>query len=341
MDVRIYALSPGSRAFLRDVGAWEHLDASRIAPVRRMEIRGDRGAKLAFSARPGAALAWIVEAGRLAAALEAQAATLAHITLRRPATAVAFGADAAAAWVELEGGERVGGDLLVGADGPDSRVRAALSIASAEEAYEEVAFVANFETGEPHGDTARQWFRADGVLAWLPLPGKRISIVWSAPRAHAEVLAALAPEAFASRVEEAGAGVLGRLRLISAVARFELRRVLVPDPVVPGAVVVGDAAHSIHPLAGQGVNLGFQDARVLADILATRSALERPGDLRVLRRHARGRREDVTTMQFVTDRLDQLFAAPGGEAAWLRNAGMGLVQSQGWAKDALTGRAMR
>ncbi len=340
-DVRIYALSPGSRAFLRDIGAWEHLDASRIAPVRRMEIRGDRGAKLAFSARPGAALAWIVEAGRLTAALEAQAATLPHVTLRRPATAVAFGADAAASWVELEGGERVAGELLVGADGPDSRVRAALSIASTEEAYEEVAFVANFDVEESHGDTARQWFRADGVLAWLPLPGKRISIVWSAPRAHAGALAALEPEAFAQRVADAGGAILGKLRLASPIARFELRRVLVPDPVVPGAVVVGDAAHSIHPLAGQGVNLGFQDARVLADVLASRSGLERPGDLRVLRRHARGRREDVTTMQFLTDRLDQLFASPGRQAAWLRNAGMGLVDSQEWAKGALTGRAMR
>ncbi len=220
-------------------------------------------------------------------------------------------------------------------------MRAALGIASREEAYEEVAFVANFEIEESHADTARQWFRADGVLAWLPLPGKRISIVWSAPRACAEGLAALEPEAFAARVAEAGGGVLGKLRLASRVARFELRRVLVPDPVVPGAVVVGDAAHSIHPLAGQGVNLGFQDARVLAETVASRSALERPGDLRVLRRHARDRREDVTTMQFVTDRLDRLFAAPGREAAWLRNAGMGLVESQGWAKGAVSSRAMR
>ena len=340
-DVRIYALSPGSRAFLRDIGAWEHLDAGRIAAVRRMEVTGDRGARLQFGARPGAALAWIVEAGRLAAALEAQAMSLGHVTLRRPAVAVAFGANAERAWVELEGGERLEGDLLVGADGPDSRVRAAVGLAMQEHPYDEVALVANFATETPHGDVARQWFRADGVLAWLPLPGSRISIVWSAPRAVAEALRSLAPEAFAARVRDAGAAVLGGMELVSEVRAFPLRRIAVPEPVAPGVALVGDAAHAVHPLAGQGVNLGFQDARQLAEVLAARTPLERPGDQRVLRRHARGRKEDVTAMHFLTDRLDRLFAAEGSGAALLRNAGMRAVDSQGWVKALLSDRAMR
>lgn len=341
LDVRIYALSPGTRAFLRDVGAWEHLDPERICAVRRMEVVGDRGARLNFSARPGAALAWIVEAGRLSDALESQARSLGHVAFLRPAAATAYGAGAEGSWVETEGGERLEGDLLVGADGPDSQVRARLGMKHHEHPYDEIALVANFDVAEAHAETARQWFRSDGVLAWLPLPGRRVSIVWSAPREVAEGLRALDPVAFAARVRDAGDATLGGMKLVSAVRGFPLRRIEVPEPVAPGVVLVGDAAHAVHPLAGQGVNLGFQDARQLADVLSARSPLERPGDLRVLRRHARGRREDVTAMHFLTDRLDRLFAAEGAGAALLRNTGMRLVDSQGWVKGLLTDRAMR
>ncbi len=340
-DVRIYALSSGSRAFLRDIGAWEHLDAARVAPVRRMEVFGDDNARLAFSGRAGSPLAWIVEAGRLSAALEAQAATLPHVSVTRGARARLAGAAAGASWAELESGERVEGDLLVAADGPDSQVRALLGIEAGEAAYGESAIVANFECEEPHGDIARQWFRADGVLAWLPLPGKRISIVWSAPAAAAAAIAVLDERAFERRVRDAGTAVLGDLRLLSPMASFPLRMIRVPQPVAEGVALIGDAAHAVHPLAGQGVNLGFQDARVLAEALAERSPLERPGDLRVLRRYARARREDVSAMQFVTDRLDRLFASDAPGASWLRNTGLQAVDSQPWIKSALATRAMR
>jgi ubiquinone biosynthesis UbiH/UbiF/VisC/COQ6 family hydroxylase len=340
-DVRVYAVSPGSRDLLRDLGAWERLDARRVAPVRRMEIFGDEGARLAFSARPGASLAWILEAGRLTRAIEEQVETLDNVRVTRGVAAAGFGADAAGSWAELADGERIDGDVLVGADGPDSRVRAALGMPAEEEPYGEAAVVANFETESPHESIARQWFRGDGVLAWLPLPGQRISIVWSTPSSHAGELAALEPRDFERRVRDAGGSILGDLRLLGDVARFPLRSIRVPEPVVAGAALVGDAAHAVHPLAGQGVNLGFQDARCLAEVLEHRSELERPGDLRVLRRYARGRREDVTAMHFVTDRLDRLFASGTPGARRLRNLGLRLVDAQGWAKSALANRAMR
>ncbi len=340
-DVRVYALSAGTRAFLRDIGAWEHLDARRVSAVRRMEVFGDDGGRLSFGGRPGAALAWIVEAGRLVRALEDHAASLSHVTTLRTRDAVAFEASAAGANLVLEGGETVGGDLLVGADGPDSRVRDALGLGGDDHRYDETAVVANFEVEHGHGEVARQWFRADGVLAWLPLPGKRMSIVWSAPSRVAEELGALDPAQLESRVRDAGGAALGDLRLISPVARFALRMIRVGRVVAPGVALIGDAAHAVHPLAGQGVNLGFQDARVLAEELGARSPLERVGDLRVLRRYARARREDVSAMQFVTDRLDRLFATEGRGASWLRNTGLRVVDSQPWAKSALTGRAMR
>ncbi|MGZ5570971.1 MAG: FAD-dependent monooxygenase [Usitatibacter sp.] len=340
-DVRVFALSAGTRAFLRDIGAWEHLDARRVAPVRRMEVYGDAGAKLSFTSGAASALAWIVEAGQLNRALETRAASLPNIVMSRGAQATAFGAQADAAWMQLEMGERIEADLLVGADGPDSRVRALLGLPAEEHPYEESAIVANFDVERGHADTARQWFRADGVLAWLPLPGKRISIVWSARGAAAAELAALPPRELEQRVRDAGGAALGELRLISPVAKFALRMIRVERMVAPGVALIGDAAHTVHPLAGQGVNLGFQDARLLAEELGSRSALERPGDLRVLRRYARGRREDVTSMQFVTDRLDRLFADDRPGASAFRNLGLRLVESAPLIKDALATHAMR
>lgn len=340
-DVRVYALSGGSRAFLRDIGAWDHLDAARVGPVRRMEVFGDRGARLAFSGRAGAPLAWIVEAGRLGAALEAHAATLATVSLQREARVKSAGATADGAWVELEDSSRVEADLMVAADGPDSHVRSLLGLEAAESPYGESALVANFEVEEPHGDIARQWFRRDGVLAWLPLPGRRISIVWSAPAEEAARLGELDERALERRVREAGGAALGDLRLLSKPASFPLRLIRVAQPVAEGVALIGDAAHAVHPLAGQGVNLGFQDAKALAEVLAERSPVERPGDLRLLRRYARARREDVSAMQFVTDQLDRLFASEAPGASWLRNTGLQAVDSQPWIKAALAARAMR
>jgi len=340
-DVRVFAVSPGTRAFLRDIEAWERIDPARVAAVRRMEIFGDNKGKLAFSGRAGMPLAWIVEGGRLGAALEEQAASLSNVSVRRGARVMACTATESRASMTLEGGETLEGGLVVGADGPDSPLRSMLAMQADEVSYEEIAIVANFATEQPHGDVARQWFRTDGVLAWLPLPGKRISIVWSAPKAVADEIAALDARALERRVREAGAAALGDLELISEVGRFALRIVRVERTVAPGAALIGDAAHAVHPLAGQGVNLGFQDARILADEVSERSALERPGDLRVLRRYARQRREDVTAMQFVTDRLDKLFGSQAPALSLLRNAGMGLVDRQGWIKSALAGRAMR
>jgi 2-polyprenylphenol 6-hydroxylase len=340
-EVRIFALSAGSRELLRELGAWDRLDAGRIAGVRRMEVFGDRGTRLSFAGHSGRELAWIVEAGRLCAALEEQAASQGNVTLRRGARALQFEAAAEGVRVTLKGDAVIEADLLAGADGPDSRVRALLGLAADERPYAETAIVANFDTEREHGNVARQWFRDDGVLAWLPLPGRRISIVWSARAGAAAEISALEPQELARRVREAGAAALGDLRLASRVATFPLRLIRVDRIVAPGVALVGDAAHGVHPLAGQGVNLGFQDARALARTLGERSPLERPGDMRVLRRYARSRREDVAAMQLVTDGLDRLFASGAAGAPWLRNLGLGLVDRQPWIKRALAERAMR
>jgi len=340
-DLRVFALSPGTRDFLQELGAWAELDPDRIAPVKRMEIFADDGARLAFAAPAGSRLASIVEAGRLTAALETSVARRENVRVLRSTAASNFGASAALAWAELANGARVEGELLVGADGPDSPVRTALGLPIDERPYGETAVVAHFETERDAQGVARQWFLPEGVLAWLPLPGSWISIVWSAPTAVADALSALEPQALAARVRDAGGACLGDLRLVSGVARFPLRSIRVPQPVARGVALIGDAAHAVHPLAGQGVNLGFQDARALARTLAERSPLERPGDLAVLRRYARSRSEDVGAMQLVTYGLDRLFAAERPGVAALRGAGMRMVDRAAWAKRLLATRAMR
>ena len=340
-DIRVFALSEGTRSFLRGIDAWRRMPAGRVCAVTRMEIFGDDGrSRLEFAAPGGRALAWIAEGNRMSRAIE-DAARERGATILAGSRLRSVAARPGGAQVELEDGTVVDADLLVGADGAESRVRAELGLAAHAKRYRETAVVAHFRCERPPAGVARQWFRPDGILAWLPLPGDRMSIVWSAREELADELGALEPEAFARRVRDAGGAALGELALDSEVARFPLRLVRVPRIAVPGAVLVGDAAHGVHPLAGQGVNLGFQDAASLARTLGSRSPLERPGDLGLLRRHERARRADVDAMQFVTDRLEWLFAIDAPWAGVARNAGLRAVDAAPWAKRLLAAHAMR
>lgn len=340
-DIRVFALSEGTRDFLREIGAWPRMPAGRIAAVTRMEVFGDDGAsRLDFAPSGGRPLAWIAEGNRLSRAIE-EAALARGATLRPESRLRSLAARPGHAEAVLEDGTILGADLLVGADGADSWVRDRLGLACTRKHYPETAVVAHFRCERPPAGVARQWFRRDGILAWLPLPGERMSIVWSARGELADELATLDPEALACRVRDAGNAALGDLALDSAVARFPLRLVRVPRIAVPGAVLVGDAAHGVHPLAGQGVNLGFQDARHLARVLGSRSPLERPGDFGLLRRHERARRADVDAMQFVTDRIEWLFGLDAPLAAAARNAGLRAVDAAPWAKRLLAAHAMR
>jgi ubiquinone biosynthesis UbiH/UbiF/VisC/COQ6 family hydroxylase len=340
-DIRVFALSEGTRSFLGEIDAWRRMPQERIAPVTRMEIFGDDGrSRLEFAAPRGRPLAWIAEGNRMARAIEEAA--------RERGAAVTPGARLRSLAARPDGGEAtledgtvVGADLLVGSDGRDSWVRRQLGLAADDKRYPETAVVAHFRCEKPAAGVARQWFRPDGILAWLPLPGERMSIVWSARGGLADELAGLEASDLSRRVRDAGSAALGDLALDSAVARFPLRLIRVPRIAVPGAVLIGDAAHGVHPLAGQGVNLGFQDARNLAATLAGRSPLERPGDFALLRRHERARRADVGAMQFVTDRLEWLFGLDAPLAAAARNAGLGAIDAIAPAKGLLAARAMR
>jgi ubiquinone biosynthesis UbiH/UbiF/VisC/COQ6 family hydroxylase len=202
--------------------------------------------------------------------------------------------------------------------------------------------VANFASERAHHGCARQWFLPDGgVLAWLPLPERRISIVWSAPDVLADELMRLPADALASRIEQAGDGVLGRLTCITEAAAFPLKYLRLPTSVAHRLALVGDAAHGVHPLAGQGVNLGFGDVQALAAVLSERGPVADAGAPILLERYARRRALPVLAMQAVTDGLARLF---GPSAPWLkalRNTGLSAVDRLPVLKRALAQPALR
>lgn len=340
-DHRVYALSPGTKKFLESIGVWQHLPVARVEPVRSIEVWGDEvaaGSHLAFEeATP---LAYIVEHAALMNGLLAATESAGTLKVVERAEIASITLNATR-HVQLADGTKLNADLIVGADGGQSQSRALTSIDVDVHDYEADAVVANFAVSRPHGGVARQWFAPNGVLAYLPLPQQQISIVWSLLRQRADALGTLEADAMTAAVAQAGRDELGTLKLRSPVARFPLKRILAREWVREGFALMGDAAHAIHPMAGQGANLGFADAAALLDVLQNRSALSRVGDLAPLRRYARARREDTIAMASATHGLHALYRADMALMKMLRNQGLGWLNRVPMAKSLLTGHAMR
>lgn len=337
-DTRVYAISPGNAAFLDTLGVWQRLDPQRMQRVESMIISGDRPAgRLSFSAYDAglSELAYIVESGALQQALRQAIAESGPEHSAVAQRAISLQVDEDCARLELAGGSLLQARLVIGADGGNSWLRHAAGLEARVTDYRQLGVVANFETGRPHCGAAFQWFRDDGVLALLPLPGRRVSMVWSTAEDHAQQLLALDAAALAAKVEAASTGVLGALRLITPPAGFPLRLAHVPKLVAPRIALAGDAAHNVHPLAGQGVNLGFRDVRELVAVLAARAPGQDCGDRQLLRRYERARREDIATMEFGTDGLQKLFATRSVWISGMRNSGMAAVDHLPFLKSLL------
>lgn len=336
-DARIYAISPTNVDFLSAIGIWQHLDPARMAPVYDMEIHGDAGGRLDFSAYDSGLreLAWILESSLMQLELWETVKRQHNVTLICPASPAALAIDDTAARLTLTDGRRVEAKLVVAADGRDSWVRQAAGIGARNTPYDEKGVVANFRCEKPHRNAAFQWFRPDGVLAYLPLPDQQMSMVWSAPDALADELVALPPEALCARVAEAGGYRLGKLELITPAAAFPLRLMRVETAVRPRLALIGDAAHAIHPLSGHGINLGYQDARVLAEQIKDLPAWRDPGELPVLRAYARARAEETALLQYTTHGLNRLFKPADPILSGLRNIGLNLTNSVPVLRNAL------
>ncbi len=341
-DSRVYAISPGAAASLECCGAWQRLPRERVTRVEAMRVYGDdMRACLEFSAYDAGLreLAFIVENSRLQHALwEGVREQGAQVFCPADWTALEFGADIAT--LRLEDGSEIAARLVVGADGAESRVRAQAGIAVTPSDYGQLGVVANFSCEQPHRGIAFQWFLRDGVLALLPLPGDRVSMVWSIAAERGRHLLTLPASDFAAEVGSASHGVLGALQLITPAAAFPLKLQRVAQLVRPRLALAGDAAHNVHPLAGQGVNLGFRDARVLAAVLMERGAQHDCGDYALLRRYERARKEDILAMQLTTHALQKLF---NNDVVWLaraRNLGLRLVNWQPQLKNFLVQHAV-
>lgn len=335
---RVYAISPASQQFLAKLGVWDMLPPERLTKVEAMEIHGDGDGLVNLNAWQGAIpeLAWIVESGEIERVLS-QAVQVFGV----PWVTEKF-ASYAPGVITTDQGRKMHSELFVAADGAQSPLRAGAGISVDEKPYGVTALVAHFNCEFPHQGVAVQWFGQDGVLALLPMPdtqsGAQVSMVWSLNDPIGKELLTLSAQERASTLESrlnaVTAGRLGKLTLRSAVHGFPLSLNLTPM-IGEGIALVGDAAHRLHPLAGQGLNLGLGDVQTLTDTLIQRESFRSPGDALLLRRYRRLRAEPVLAMRLVTDGLHKLFAVQATPVVWLRNIGMNLVEKLPFVKRQL------
>ena len=325
-DMRAYALNAASVALLESLKVWAALPADARTAVYDMRVEGDGGGTaLRFSAwqQQVRELAWIVDAAALEAELAAALRYAPHV---------------------VHTAEPVQAALQVVAEGQASATREQFGVAFEVHDYGQRAIAARLATDEPHQGLARQWFRSPDVLALLPLDrpqaGHGLALVWSLPAERAAALLALDAAAFEAELMQATNGAAGQLRLASPRAAWPLALARAERVCGPGWVLLGDAAHRVHPLAGQGLNLGLADVAALARVVGERETWRGLGDVRLLQRYARERETATRAMLGLTDGLLQLFSHPSPWAKELRNRGLGLVNAATPLKRWLTGRAL-
>jgi 2-polyprenylphenol 6-hydroxylase len=349
-DARVYALSYGSKMFLMSLGVWQKIPTARITDVSAMEVHGDDAAsagEIRFEANKP--VAHIVEHAALMNALIESLETRENIRVIAGASVKSINTISGSPTrrqIALSDDTEIAADLVIGADGTRSQIRDLAGITMKKFDYQSDGVVANFSTEKSHDGIARQWFFSDGaggksVLAYLPLPQQQISIVWSMNKQHANDLLSHGVEQFAAAVGEAGGGILGKLTPTSEVARIALHKITAREWIKPGLALIGDAAHAIHPMAGQGANLGFADARELLNVLQSRSALSAVGDVCVLRTYERARREDAAVMGAITHGLRALYASDDQIAKRVRNLGLNVVNRMPFIKALAMDHAMK
>jgi 2-polyprenylphenol 6-hydroxylase len=344
-DLRVFALSRASQRLLQAAAIWDRLPPQRVSAYERMCVWDAQGApdgagSLQFDcAQIGEPnLGHIVE-GRALQWQCWQAARSAGVALLE-GSLNSIAIDDEQVTVRLEDGRELRAKLLVAADGTDSKSRELLQIGSAGHSYHQDALVAHVRTSRPHQNTAWQRFLNTGPLAFLPLSDGRSSIVWSASRSRAAELRAMDTEELGAAITSASGEALGQCVVTTPVASFPLKLQYALEYVRPRIALLGDAAHVVHPLAGQGLNLGLLDCATLTEVLSESGGAVNFGDYSVLRRYERWRRSENLLAAGALDGLERLFTNAGPVSAGLRVAGLNAVSKLPFLKQGFARRAL-
>lgn len=343
-DLRVSAVSPGTQSIMQAVGAWERLDSSRIGPYQSMYVwdASSRGSIRFDAAEIGVPwLGHIIENSNIHHALLRSLDAAANIQCRFDTPPASLDMTEGRCRLLLEGGGTMSARLVVGADGAGSWVRSQLGIPVKSRLYGQRAFVCEVRTERPHQQTAWQRFLPTGPVAFLPLANGGCSVVWTCDAALAAELEDLDATAFGERLERAFDGKLGGVEVTGAVGGFDLARRQASSYVVERGALIGDAAHVVHPMAGQGANLGFGDAWALASVLLRAESDERDfGRRHVLRRYERWRRSENFSMIRMLDALHTLFSSDSGIVRGVRGRGLDAVDRRTWLKHFLARQAL-
>ena len=343
-DQRVSAITLASQSLFENIGAWAGMTRQRVSPVREMQVwsEGGSGAIHFNSAEIGEpCLAWIIENRVIQTALIERLHQFTNVHYLCPVEVADITLADNGAVITLKDGRLLQARLLVGADGADSEVRRAAGIHTQSLKLNQKSIVATVTTEKPHEQTARQRFLTSGPLAFLPLDEPHTcSIVWSADTARADQLLALADAAFISELQAKFGEALGKIKTVSPRAGFSLALSHAKAYTAPHLALVGDAAHTVHPLAGQGVNLGFLDAATLAEVLLEAVANQKNiGTHAVLRRYERWRKGDNLAMVSITGGFRYLFGNDLPGVSQLRNWGLELTNAATPVKNFIMRRA--
>ncbi|MDY6829291.1 MAG: UbiH/UbiF/VisC/COQ6 family ubiquinone biosynthesis hydroxylase [Pseudomonadota bacterium] len=345
---RVSALSPASQRILHRCGAWEGITARRATPYRHMHVwDGEGTGSIHFSAAELRVheLGHIVENDVVRSALTRCIESAPNIQVIEGARLDRAAPEARGLRLHLTGAKSLSTQLLVGADGARSRVRDLAGMRIRQWSYGQRAIVTTVRTDEPHSETAWQRFEAGAPLALLPLTAASgddhfASVVWSLPDNRADAALALGDDEFDQSLSGAFEYRLGRIRAVDRRYSFPLHQCHALRYVVPRVALIGDAAHSIHPLAGQGVNLGLLDAAVLAEeILQGQARGLAPGALAALQRYQRRRQSHNLSLMAAMEGLYRTFGLESLPLQWLRNRGLDLVDQWSPLKNWLSAQA--
>jgi 2-polyprenylphenol 6-hydroxylase len=341
-DTRIYALTPATEKWLEALEVWPLVNQTRINPVDTMSLwtSGSSDVLNLFAEDANCEkLACIIENKNLMQALWQRLERLDVETIMgHPCLSV----DSLDEHVDLhlEGGYTISAQLLVAADGTNSFVRKQLAITTKVKPFNQLALVANYLAEINHGNVARQWFSSHTTLALLPLPANHVSLVWSLPMELAQTLLGLTSESLAGRVQHETEDVLGKLKPVSETLSFELQQVTANRLIGNRVIFVGDAAHQVHPMAGQGANLGFRDVISLQTLIGSSHQLQDIGEKSFIRRYERSRKADVLSMNTLTSGLDHWFSNESKTANSITQIGIQQLNKHSSIKQLLIKQAV-